>query len=108
MSKHLKHLMYIIALILSVGVAACATQYGVPVTTEQYQPQRATEGDADAANALQRGRAAYDRQDYATAFREWRPLAQQGYAQAQHNLGVMYEHGLGVTRELVELSGVGF
>ena len=33
--------------------------------------------------------AAAKRGDYATALREWRPLAEQGYAKAQFNLGVM-------------------
>jgi hypothetical protein len=35
------------------------------------------------------GEAAYDRGDYATAFREWLPLAQQGIAEAQFSLGNM-------------------
>ena len=29
--------------------------------------------------------------DYATALQEWRPLAEQGHADAQYNLGIMYE-----------------
>ena len=33
------------------------------------------------------GLAAYERGDYATALREWRPLARQGYAHAQYILG---------------------
>ena len=49
-----------------------------------------------AADALQRGQAAYDRQDYLIAFREWLPLAQQGIALAQYNLGVLYMKGQGV------------
>ena len=28
--------------------------------------------------------------DYATALREWRPLADAGYASAQNNVGLMY------------------
>ena len=39
------------------------------------------------------GLAAYKRGDYATALREWRPLAAQGDAKAQNNLGVMYAWG---------------
>ena len=31
--------------------------------------------------------------DYATALKEWKPLAEQGYANAQHNLGYMYRSG---------------
>ena len=36
------------------------------------------------------GLAAYKKRDYATALREWQPLAEQGYAKAQGGLGVMY------------------
>ena len=44
----------------------------------------------------QDGVAAYERGDYATALREWRPLSVQGDAGAQFNLGVMYKIGRGV------------
>ncbi len=43
--------------------------------------------------------AAYKRADYATALREWRPLAEQGYAGAQYNLGIMYDKGRGVPQD---------
>ena len=46
--------------------------------------------------------AAYKRGDYATAVRELRPLAEQGDAKAQHNLGVMYERGQGVPQDYAE------
>ncbi len=36
---------------------------------------------------LKEGFAAYHRGDYATALREWRPLAKQGNAKAQWGLG---------------------
>jgi uncharacterized protein len=42
---------------------------------------------------------AYESGDYATALREWIPLAEQGNADAQHNLGWMYEEGLGVPQD---------
>ncbi len=45
------------------------------------------------------GVAAYERQDYATALREFRPLAEQGDAEAQNNLGVMYLKGEGVAQD---------
>ena len=38
----------------------------------------------------QKGLDAYDRGDYATALREWEPLAKQGDAGAHFNLGVMF------------------
>ncbi len=46
--------------------------------------------------------AAYQRGDYATAIREWRPLAEQGDGGAQTNLGFMYSNGLGVTQDYAE------
>ena len=45
------------------------------------------------------GVAAAKRGDYATAVREWRPLAEQGYAKAQFNLGLMYDNGQGVSQD---------
>ncbi len=45
------------------------------------------------------GWAAYERGDYATALREFRPLAQQGDAKAQYNLGWMYHNGQGVVQD---------
>jgi hypothetical protein len=44
----------------------------------------------------QKGVAAAQSGDFATALREWKPLAEQGHARAQYNLGVMYESGQGV------------
>ena len=43
--------------------------------------------------------AAYERGDYATAFRLMKPLAEKGDAKAQHNLGVMYDYGRGVPQD---------
>ena len=47
---------------------------------------------------FQKGLDAYNSGDYATALKEWKPLAEQGYAEAQNNLGNMYEEGQGVTQ----------
>ncbi len=46
--------------------------------------------------------AAYQRGDYETALRELRPLANQGNANAQNNLGRMYARGEGVPRDDAE------
>ena len=46
-----------------------------------------------------KGYAAYNNGDYATALREFRPLAEQGDARAQVNLGWMYGGGLGVPQD---------
>jgi TPR repeat protein len=48
---------------------------------------------------FQVGLDAYDRGDYATALREWTPLAEQGLASAQFNLGRMYYNGEGVPQD---------
>ncbi|WP_170921027.1 tetratricopeptide repeat protein [Enhydrobacter aerosaccus] len=42
---------------------------------------------------------AYERNDYATAIAIWRPLAEQGNAEAQTLLGAMYWSGEGVPRD---------
>ena len=51
---------------------------------------------------FQQGFEATKRSDYQTAFILWLPLAEQGDAGAQFNLGVMYEDGLGVKQDDVE------
>ena len=48
---------------------------------------------------LNAGMDAYHRGDYATALREWQPLAEQGHAVAQYNLGLLYANGQGVTKD---------
>ena len=45
-----------------------------------------------------KGLDAYDREDYATALREWRPLAEQGDTAAQYRLGTMYSNGEGIPK----------
>ena len=47
----------------------------------------------------QAGLEAYNRDDYATALNEWRPLAEQGHPAAQYSLGFMYTNGLGVPQD---------
>jgi uncharacterized protein len=48
---------------------------------------------------FQAGMDAYNREDFATALREWRPLAEQGDARAQFSFGLLYENGDGVPRD---------
>ena len=45
---------------------------------------------------FQDGLDAAQRQDYKTAYKLFLPLAEQGNASAQFNLGVMYDNGQGV------------
>jgi TPR repeat protein len=54
---------------------------------------------ARAHAGLNDGKAAYDRGDYATAYKEFKPLAEHGDAEAQWRLGLMYAYGQGVTQD---------
>ena len=54
-----------------------------------------------AAADMAAGREAYQREDYAAALNQWRPLAERGNAEAQTNLGVLHNHGQGVARDRV-------
>ena len=50
----------------------------------------------------QAGVDAYERGDYQSALKEWRPLANQGLAVTQNNLGWMYDQGEGVAQDYTE------
>jgi TPR repeat protein len=54
------------------------------------------------AQDFQKGWAAQNRGDYATALKEWQPLAEQGDAIAQFDLGFMYANGQGVPQDHAE------
>ena len=45
------------------------------------------------------GWTAYSKEDYKTAFKEWRPLAEEGDAKSQTNLGILYFNGRGVLKD---------
>ncbi len=51
---------------------------------------------------FEKGSEAYVQGDYATALREFRPLAEQGHVAAQFKLGVMYGNGQGVPQDDAE------
>jgi len=57
---------------------------------------------AAAHAAFEDGRRAYERADYTTAYREWRPLAEGGDAAAQFLVGFMHERGQGVPPDPAE------
>jgi len=46
------------------------------------------------------GYQSYLKGDYTAAYDEWLPLAELGDAEAQFNLGVLYDEGAGVERNL--------
>ena len=50
---------------------------------------------------LDDGADAYQKQDYKTAHKLWFPLAEQGEARAQYNVGLMYANGRGVPQDYV-------
>ena len=51
---------------------------------------------------FQAGLDAYQKGDYVTAAKEWRPLAEQGSAAAQLNIGLLYLDGHGVPQDYGE------
>ena len=51
------------------------------------------------AGDFDEGFAAAQKGDFATAHRLWTPLAEQGDADAQCNLGIMYENGQGAAQD---------
>jgi len=50
---------------------------------------------------FQKGLDTFDKGDYATALQEWKPLAEQGDAIAQYNLGLMYYNGDGIHQNYI-------
>ena len=57
---------------------------------------------ADAQSANDKGYKAYNAGDYAEAVKWFRKGAEQGYAVAQYNLGLMNDEGKGVTQDDAE------
>ncbi len=55
--------------------------------------------------SINAGVTAYKWGAYGIALSEWRPLAEQGNAKAQYNLGVMYRNGHGVPQDYAEAMG---
>ncbi len=52
--------------------------------------------------SLDKGVEAANKGDYVAAVAEWRPLAEQGLAEAQYNMGLMYDEGQGVSQDYKE------
>jgi TPR repeat protein len=57
-------------------------------------------GNSESAD-YNKGLAAAKSGDFATALREWTPLAKQGDADAQNNLGFMYGNGQGLPQDYI-------
>ena len=84
--------MMVVALTLSATVAVAA-------------PPNKPLAVTPAVSQFDQGMAAVSRGDYATAYRLWRPLADQGNASAQYNLGFMYDNGQGVPQDYAAAVG---
>ena len=48
---------------------------------------------------FEKGLRAYNKGDYKAALRQFRPLAEEGHAEAQFNLGVMHYYGEGIPKD---------
>ena len=80
-------------------IAAMCAGFILVLTACTYESARTGAETPPAEADFNAGVAAYKQGDYATALREWRPLAKQGNAGAQNNLGVMYSNGRGVPQD---------
>ncbi|MDJ0957656.1 MAG: SPOR domain-containing protein [Arenicellales bacterium] len=56
----------------------------------------------DIEQKFQQGQSAFNVQDYSEALESWKPLADNGVAEAQYGLGFMYESGWGVEQNYSE------
>ena len=54
------------------------------------------------AQDYEKGSAAYNAGDYATALQEWKPLAKAGDADAQYRLGFSHHYGKGVPKNYTD------
>ena len=59
-------------------------------------PSKETPKASTPDGPFQKGNVAAQRGDFATALKEWKPLAEQGNVHAQYSLGLMYARGAGV------------
>jgi len=78
------------------AAVVAAITLGLPMATSA---QPAT---TSPTTQLNQAEAAHDRGDFATAYRLWRPLAEQGDAIAQYNLGLLYDNGQGVLQDYAD------
>ncbi|EEH52858.1 uncharacterized protein MICPUCDRAFT_52819 [Micromonas pusilla CCMP1545] len=67
-------------------------------TAMQYFEKAAAKGHAAAQNGV--GRCHYEKGRYEEAFKWHTKSAAQGYTNAEINLGILYEDGLGVTKDI--------
>ncbi|MAG25177.1 hypothetical protein CMI47_06320 [Candidatus Pacearchaeota archaeon] len=84
----------------TVGWGKVPRKYAKPESeTDAMTIEQNTIADYHMFFQYMKGWDAYQSGDFATALREFRPLAEQGLADAQCYLGAMYENGLGLPRD---------
>ena len=69
-------------------------------TTSSSSTKRYSQAELEEMN--RKGDDYYNAKQYAKAVEWYRIAAEQGYARAQHNLGIMYYNGRGVTQDYAE------
>lgn len=96
--------MRVLSVLLAAGVASAALAQSSldPPSAQGVQPSAAASAAAAAAGSFAAGVKAFDQGRHPEAFSLWRPLAEQGNAEAQFNIAVMYEQGLGVAQSDLE------
>jgi TPR repeat protein len=77
-----------LAVLLTLGFAA---------QTQAHDPS--VPRDSSLLAQYRAGLASYQKQDYATALREWRPIAEGGSSAAQLFVGFIYANGQGVAQD---------
>ena len=82
----MRHLLSAISITLLLGASVTACGQEADVSAQTFED----------------GMAAYEREDYSTALSIFQPLADQGNASAQFNLGEMYHNGRGVQADFFE------
>lgn len=95
---------YVLKLTESTPVANNVTPAPHPQAAPQPEPAPipAPATTLTPTQMCEKGTDAYHSQNYAEAVNWFRKAANQGYARAQYNLGVMYDHGDGVEQDYAE------
>ena len=91
----------LLAAVMVVG-RRCSHQENEEHQTDSTEQQMEAEPPLDAKTLLRQGIVADNAGDYAKAASLYRKAAQQGLAEAQNNLGVMYKDGQGVEQNFAE------
>lgn len=71
----------------------------LPDASASIRALRSCKAGLENAVSFDQGMAAFNAEDFASAGRLWRPIADEGYAMAQLLLGLMYDEGAGVEQD---------